>query len=165
MKRFVLPVLALVLVLLFPRGGESRQREVGRLLGADLSGAEVLEDYDSHGGFHGDGYTCVVLQVPEDSELLPAGREDLPLPRELEAAVYGVTHLEGDAVASWGPLRDDAAPEIPRMERGWYWFYDFHDQSTDPHDSGPLWERASFNFALVLCDADQSRLYYIRLDT
>ena len=164
MKKLSFTLVFALLLTLSACGRETRQREVGRLLGADLTGAAVLEDYDSHGGFHGDGYTCSVLQIPEETELLPPGRADFPLPRELEAAVYGVSERDRGTVVSMGPLVSEDAPEIPKIERGWYWFYDYNAEN-DPRDPGGLWTRGAFNYVLILFDADTDRLYYTKLDT
>lgn len=164
MKKLSFTLVFALLLTLSACGRETPQREISRVLGTDVSAGEIVEEFDSHGGFHGDGYTCTILQFPEGTEPLLPGREDLPLPEELEAAAYGLT-VERDGMSfSRGPLRDEDAPEIPPIEHGWYWFCDYNAEN-DPRDPGGLWDRYSFNYVLILFDADTDRLYYTKLDT
>ena len=65
MKRFWAGMLAALAVLLTACGGQTAQQTVSRGLEIDASGGEVVSGEDSHGGFHGDGTTCVILQFED----------------------------------------------------------------------------------------------------
>lgn len=137
----------------------SRLRTIGKTLDLDLSRA-VLEEYrDTHGGFHGDGDTFAVITLPEDAASEAESRMEygtpwwnpLPLTEELSRVLYG-----GSETA---PLCPDA---VPKVEKGWYFFYDAQGH---PYIEESLFARASFNFSLVVYDADTKTLYYYALDT
>lgn len=126
-------------------GEETRQEYVGGALGLDLSAAEMLGEDDSHGGFHGDGETIIVLRVDDLSSgiLDKEGWHELPLPESLEA--YG---------EKLGPA-----------ESGYWYFFDRHEQASDPYDPSGVASRASRNFSLALYDPSTGLLSYYELDT
>lgn len=157
MKRFVC-----FLILFLLAGCAARQEpleSISEVIGLDVTGGEILEAGDSHGGFLGDGETVVAvsvpgLELPEDPRWHP-----LPLSRNLCAAVYG-WHTD---TASFGPLFP--ADSVPAVEHGSWFFMDRHSESTDPADDTDLHSRSSWNFTAAIYDADTGVLYYLELDT
>lgn len=139
-------------------------QELSQTLSVDLSQGTVVEETDDHGGFHGDGERWVEISLEEDisSALEEAGWQELPLPEPLEAALYGVTKVEGDRTIAEGPCFQR---EIPRVSNGYYFFQDRHSEATDPTDPEELMERNSFNFTVALYDRDSQTLYYGEEDT
>ncbi|MBD5133581.1 MAG: hypothetical protein HDT38_03770 [Clostridiales bacterium] len=147
-------LLAFMLLLIFPgceQGSEEERRlsRISEALGVDLL-AGTLERYeDTHGGFHGDGLTSAVVELDG---------------------------LEGDvgAVPGWKPLplSENAAQAVrlcggegSSVEQGFYYLYDRHSESRDPHDDAELHSRYSWNFTVAVYDAEAGRIYYYEFDT
>lgn len=123
----------------------------------------VVEEADTHGGFHGDGTYYIILDCSDDQEQalsIVADWETLPLSENLELMLYGGTR---EGVIYGYDLAETA--KIPKIENGYYYFYDRHSESTDSRDDSELFERSSFNFSLALYDVDTSTLYYVEFDT
>lgn len=164
MKRTILTLfLALAAVLLLAGcGAKSEEKTVAKGLGLDVAGASVVFSYDSHGGFHGDGTTCIALSFPDgrlkDRLTADAGWQSLPADETVQALVWGTQ----DDAASVGPYltTGDGEPLVPAVEAGYYRLIDRH--SDQP---APLLERGSFNFTLGVYDSDARILYYCELDT
>lgn len=51
-------------LLLTACGPQEPQKTISKELGIDVSQGTVAIDFDSHGGFHGDGVACAALQFP-----------------------------------------------------------------------------------------------------
>ncbi len=136
--------------------------ELSRRLGVDLFQGTLVEEEDTHGGFHGDGERRVVLSFA-GGDLSPrlekaAGWQPFPLPEELSTALYGRTWEGGRE----GPC---IGFPMPPVTRGFFWFQDRHSQAADPADPSQLYERWSYNFTVAVYDEDTQRLYYIEVDT
>ena len=106
-----------------------------------LDNATVLEEWDNHGGFHGDGETFVKLSCADGfEETLGSDWKSLP--------------LEGDAYRyfyEWGGVFEH--PEtgekvIPEVENG-YWYY----KST-----------GAMNWEFALFDCEKNILYFYVFD-
>ena len=111
-----------------------------------MSAGEEISSSDTHGGFHGDGISCVALQFPDsqvaDAIAANAAWTPLPLDETAQALAYGVTREDGGEVFSAGPyLTGDAG------------------------DGQNLLERASLNVTLAVYDADSDTLYFCEMDT
>ena len=65
MKKKILCVLLITLLLVLGNYRGSRDR-VGRDLQINLRAGTVLEDKDTHGGFHGDGDRWMVVKFEKD---------------------------------------------------------------------------------------------------
>lgn len=153
-------LLVLTLVLLLFLGGCSDETDnISGTLGTDVSGGEVLISEDSHGGFHGDGETYMVLQFRDETQFsVPESPfwHALPLTENLRSVLYGNNIM----------LTDDAGnPRVPEIENGFYFFCDRHSESTDPTDDAGLFSRSSLNFTLAVYDSDTCTLYYYEQDT
>ena len=152
---------AIVLVGCFIRVGEDDfwQRRVSESLQIDASEGTVVNSYDDHSGFHGDGTSYVVLSF-ENEELeqgiaAPGGWNHLPLTENLETLIYG-TRTDAETI---GPF---IGITMSKAERGYWYFYDRQGETTD--DSNVL-NRGSFNYTFALYDAEKDLLYYCEYDT
>ncbi len=166
-------VISLVMVLLLTMTGCSSEKmnsilsEISKTIGAEVSAGEVMSESDSHGGFHGDGDTIVVIQFADTSFSTQVEENEewnaMPLTENLTALVYGIRKEDG----SVGPMihSGDGTPAIPEVENGYYYFRDRHSQSTDPTDDSGVLGRASYNFTIAIYDTDSKILYYMELDT
>ena len=166
-------VISLVMVLLVIMTGCRTEKtdnilsEISKTIGVDVSAGEVISESDSHGGFHGDGDTVVVIQFADTSFSDQIKENELwnamPLTENLTALVYGIRKEDG----SVGPMiqSGDGTPAIPEVDNGYYYFRDRHSQSTDPADDSGVLGRASYNFTIAIYDTDSKILYYMELDT
>ncbi len=120
----------------------------------DLAHGEVISSVNTHDGFHGDGYSITVIKY-EDSSFGDTLAESenwhrLPLSENLKTFVYQ-------------PY--DADFTLPKIENGYYYFYDRHSEAKDPKNDADLLNRASFNFDLSLYDADTDTMFVCEYDT
>ena len=65
-------MISLMLFTLTACGSEDPAEEISRALHIDVSAGEEISSSDTHGGFHGDGISCVALQFP-DSQVAANG--------------------------------------------------------------------------------------------
>lgn len=114
----------------------------------------VIEEVDTHGGFHGDGSYYLIMDCSKNREKalkIINDWNELPLSENLNSIMY-----ESD-------LAEEA--KMPKLENGYYRFYDRHSESTDSSDDSELFDRASFNFSLAVYDSDTDMMYYFEYDT
>ena len=135
-------------------------------LGIDASGGTLVTGSNSPGGFHGDGLTFVEITYDDDSILNQieenATWSDLPISKVTEILLYGAS----DGANSYSPyITADEKALFPRIENGYYYFRDRHDQSTDPADDSQVLDRASINVTVAVYDADARTLYYCEYDS
>lgn len=163
MKTYVrLAGAAVVLMGCFLRVGDGSdywQRHISESLQIDVSEGSVVNSFDDHSGFQGDGTSYAVLSF-DDEELeklisAPGGWKSLPLTENLETLIYG-TRTETTAT---GPF---IGVTMSRAEKGYWYFYDRQGETTD--DSGVL-KRGSYNYTFALYDAEKDLLYYCEYDT
>lgn len=163
----VILILAVIGSLLEPAEKTLPVSAVESAVGLDLSSGTVLENVDTHGGFHGDGEAYMMIRFPDGALQTQIGAngywKPLPLTENLSAALYG----SNDGHTSRAPMwRDEnGGPITDKVVNGYYFFLDRHDQSTDPTDDAQLFTRASYNFTLAVYDTDTHTLYYFELDT
>lgn len=125
---------------------------------------DVVMEENTHGGFHGDGQYCLVLDCSDNREKALQNVESwkkFPLPENLQLVAYGGMDPNGYKGSSLFPEE----VKIPEIENGYYYFYDRHSETVDPSDDSKLYERYSYNFDFAIYDADNAMLYYLREDT
>ena len=123
----------------------------------------VVEELDTHGGFHGDGSYYLILDCSNAKEKALKKVENwnkLPLSENLNLIMYGG---EKDGVAYGYELAEEA--HFPKIENGYYIFEDRHSESKDSRDDYELFDRYSFNFSIAVYDCDTDKLYYFEFDT
>jgi len=131
------------------------------LLGFSKEDFIVVDEADTHGGFHGDGEYYLILDCSENREKAVEnikGWKKLPLSSNLQLMMYG------DESGAYGYNLAEVA-KIPEVTNGYYYFCDRHAESTDSSDDTNLFARASFNFTLAIYDSDTDRMYYLEFDT
>ena len=170
-KTNVIPLLFLILVVSLAgcsgSNDKSIQKEVRQELKVDISAGTVVTEEDSHGGFHGDGLSYVVVQFDDDSfETSISGAEawkSFPLDVTTEALVYGYEFGDGKC----GPYLTDEEGNalIPQVESGYYWMKDRQVDDDGKATGADLLHRASLNFTVAIYDSDCRVLYYCKMDT
>ena len=125
---------------------------------------KVVDEKDSHGGFHGDGAYYLILNCSENKQKASELIEDwkpLAMSEPLELIMYGG---EKNGISYDGYNLSEQA-KMPEVENGYYCFYDRHPNAKDPHNDSDLLKRASFNFSLAVYDTDSDIMYYFEYDT
>ncbi len=155
--------LALAAACLTGCGVASEEKAVAKALGLEkLPAVAHISSYDSHGGFHGDGVSCIALTFEDDQleQQLAADPawHSLPMDDTTRALVWGVE----DDTGSTGPcLTDsDGQPLVPPVAAGCYRLIDRHSDQ-----QGGILSRGSFNFTVGVYDAEARVLYCCELDT
>lgn len=124
---------------------------------------EIIEENDTHGGFHGDGSYYITLDCTENADLAREIVKDwnnLPLSENLRLVMYGgdkngMTYMYNFATeANW-----------PYFKSGVYKFVDRHNQAINESNDSDLLNRFSFNFTLAVYDFDTDTFYYFEKDT
>lgn len=166
MKKFFCMLSAIAFLILSACGAESLQSVVSGELGMDASACEVISESDTHGGFHGDGTTFIVLDCADGDVLNQikekSGWRAFPLDDTVKALVYGINN-ETERI---GPYLTDQEgnPLVPEIENGYYMLID--RQVEEGWATGAdILHRGSYNFTLGLYDADTELLYFCELDT
>lgn len=121
---------------------ENLKEDAARHLQLNLDNATVLEEWDTHGGFHGDGETFVKLSCPDGFEQ-SFGSEWKPLPLEGEAYPY---------FYEWGGVFEYPETDkrcIPEVKNG-YWYF---------KNTGAL------NWDFAIYDCDENILYFYEFDS
>ncbi len=122
----------------------------------------VIEENDTHGGFHGDGSYRLILDCSENTEKAKELIKDwkpLPLSENLQTLMYGG---ETDEFYTFG-LAEEA--HWPVINNGVYKFADRHSESVDPSDDTNIFNRHSYNFSIAAYDLDTNTLYFYACDT
>lgn len=124
---------------------------------------DVVEELDTHGGFHGDGSYYLILDCSENKkealELIKYWKK-LPLSENLELIMFGG---EREGITYGYNLSEEA--KMPKVENGYYFFQDRSSESTNSEDDSELLNRYSFNFSIAVYDSDTDILYYFEFDT
>lgn len=132
---------------------------ISAALEVDISDGIILEGYDDHSGFHGDGTLFAVFEFSDDALeqkiSCPGGWNSLPLTDNLEVLVYGIRSSE----AATGPF---IGITMPKVERGYWYFYDRRGMTSDDRT---VLQRESYNYTIAIYDADTNKLYYCEYDT
>lgn len=152
-----------VAVMIVVLAGCQSYEEISMMLGADVSKAEVISKIDFHGGFHGDGERYLEFQFADDTFENTIKKDNtwhaLPLQDDsIEALLYGKNIGE----ITYGPYLQEA---FPKVEEGYYFFYDRHTESGDPFDTSKVLGRSSMNVTVALYDSEKDLLYFVEMDT
>lgn len=137
--------------------------EQDNYLGFNPNAFTVVEEEDTHGGFHGDGSCYLILDCSRNTEHAKKITQDwkqLPLTENLQLAMYGG---EKNGVQYDYNFAEEA--HWPIIRNGVYKFVDRHSEAVDKSDDTNLFSRYSFNFSIALYDLDTNILYYFEMDT
>ena len=134
-----------------------------KYFGFDADEFVILEEKDTHGGFHGDGNKYMILDCSKNAEKarnLVKDWKSLPFSENLNLYMYG-GEKKGE---SYGYKFAEEA-HLPIIENGVYKFVDRHSEAKDPYDDSELLDRYSINFSVAVYDFDTDKLYYFEIDT
>lgn len=113
MQKFIFGIgmISVMLFTLTACGGEDPTEKISQTLSIDVSAGEELSSSDTHGGFHGDGISCVALQFSgsQVADAIAASAAWVPLPLDETAQVlaYGVFRETADGISGAGPYLTD----------------------------------------------------------
>ena len=131
----------------------------------DMPEAVILEEWDDHGGFLGDGctYLCADVSAYADDFTLEALPNDCwhELPMDEGVARMCVNVLE--IILPKDRLPDEAV--LPTITNGLYYFYNEQHYEDDPYEMSGLWDAVSINAEAALVDLDTMTMYFYRMDT
>lgn len=159
-KVFIMMLTILYIVLI---SGCSVEDKSDNYFGFSKKDFNVVEEQDTHGGFHGDGSYFLILDCSTNTETalkIVDSWNELPLSENLDLLMYGG---EKDGTTYGYHLSEEA--HMPNIENGYYCFQDRHSQMADSSDDSDLLSRGSFNFSLAVYDSDTNRFYYFEFDT
>lgn len=123
----------------------------------------VVEEENTHGGFHGDGSYHLILDCSNNTETalkIVNNWNRLPLSENLNLIMYGGSK---GGISYGYELAGEA--HIPKIENGYYRFMDRYYEAKDKTDDSKLLSRYSFNFSLAMYDSDTNIFYYFEYDT
>lgn len=123
----------------------------------------IVEELDTHGGFHGDGSYYLILDCSGNKEEALEIVQDwkkLPLSENLNLLMYGGEKYGINYVYE---LAEEA--HMPKIENGYYIFEDRHSESKDSADDSGIFGRYSYNFSIAVYDSDIDKLHYFEFDT
>ena len=124
----------------------------------------ILEEKDTHGGFHGDGSYYLILDCSQNVEKARGIVENwtpLPLSETLHIVMYGG---EKDGINYGYNFAEEA--HWPTIENGVYKFVDrYNGYLKDRSDDSEMLDRYSVNFSIAVYDLDSDILYYFEMDT
>ena len=131
--------------------------DISDMLDIEISQESVIGMQNDDNGF-------VSLEITDTNTVdeIKSEWKELPLTENLTALVYGLE----DETSSIGPyISEDGEALFPKVENGYYYFYDRHSESKDHFDDTNVLARHSFNFVIAIFDTDTNRMYYSRFDT
>ena len=146
-------LLLLLPVLLLASCTASPVKEVSQALDLSLPEGDIIVDIDTHGGFHGDGESCIVLAfAPENGEALA---EELAARSDWQA--LPLDELSTNVLDSICSLLEDDGLSYAIPEQGWYWY---QDRSPAGHS-----REFPLNCTIAIYDPQSFQLAYFELDT
>lgn len=146
-------LLLLLPVLLLASCTASPAKEVFQALDLSLPEGDVMVDIDTHGGFHGDGESCIVLAfTPEKGADLA---EELAVRSDWQALPLG--DPSATVMESILSLLEDDGLDYTVPAQGWYWY---QDRSPAGHS-----REFPLNCTIAIYDPQSCQLAYFELDT
>ena len=167
MRAFILVILSLLLGISGNRqlANQFSMANMSQTLQVALAQGIMIENIDTHGGFHGDGQSLTVWNSILEQILTDPDWKELPMTDNLEALLCGVVYDTGLSITEIGPCVDFSEEQLPQIQNGYYYFVDRQAESEMQHSDAQIMERASLNFSIALYDVDTDTLYYIEVDT
>ena len=123
----------------------------------------VVEEFDDHGGFLGDGSYRLILDCSGKKEKalrIIKKWKPLPMTENLNLMMYG-----GERGGTTYGFELAKEAHMPKIENGYYIFEDRHSESKNSSDDSELFERYSYNFSIAVYDCDTDKMYYFKYDT
>lgn len=155
---FIFAMIFIMITGCYPFKKLSETEYVSKELGIDFRSGTVVNSFDDHGGFLGDGTTIIKISFDDSScvEKIKDSEEWCPLPltENLIEFLDNVNYDEFDDVCIDSNIKN-----------GYYCFIDRHTESRDSKDDTDLLNRFSINATLAIYDTETNALYYAELDT
>ena len=112
MRAFILVILSLLLGISGNRqlANQFSMANMSQTLQVALAQGIMIENIDTHGGFHGDGQSLTIWKFDDNSILeqilTDPDWKELPMTDNLEALLYGVVYDTGLSITEIGPCVD-----------------------------------------------------------
>ena len=171
MRAFILVILSLLLGISGSRqlANQFSTANMSQTLQVALAQGTMIENVDTHGGFHGDGQSLAVWKFDDNSALeqilTDSDWKELPMTDNLKALLYGVVYDTGLSITEIGPCVDFSEEQLPRFRTVIIILWIARLNQKCMHSDAQIMERASLNFSIALYDVDTDTLYYIEVDT
>lgn len=165
-------ILLLAMISLTGCSTKTEQETISEAVGIDCSEGEVVVSEDTHGGFHGDGETYIVLNFQDGALEMEIAQnpnwKEIPISENVSTIVYGHEEVTENSVNSRSAMfLDDSdplsspKPRIPEIENGYYYFEDRLSSGEERWDDSQVLDReAHYDFVLAIYDIDTSTLYF-----
>lgn len=144
---------------------DKHKNDIKSLLNVTINQGEELIYYNSHGGFHNDGTTCLGIKFKDDNVLNQIKDNKLwhlaPFPSFINNALYGT--LKGETMII-NPLickSNSQQPLLRIIKNGYYAFVDRYGNINLDKISG----YSVYNFTIGLFDLDNNSFYFCEKDT
>jgi hypothetical protein len=136
----------------------NRLKDIGLNMEINTDSCKIEESKDTHGGVLGDGDYFAKIKCSKIPEL-SSNWKKLPLSSEIDKAL-SMKFCDGNG------CKDTYEKYlIPKLESGYYYFFDRHDLANDINDDSELNNRSSWNFSVAIYDFEENIIYYYELDT
>lgn len=148
-------------------GKKDKQNVISEAINIDVEKGKIISEYDTHGGAHGDGTSCIVLKFNNDSILkeIKSNKKwkSFPMNETVKCLAYG-EEIENCTVGPY--LTDEKSGDrlLPNIQRGYYLLIDRQNQNNQSKKENIL-DKPSFNYDLGIYDMDTNTLYFCQLDT
>ena len=161
-KKTILLIILLPLVLI----GCSLKNEIDPYkyiydnLSIDVSSCELTDHDSSYFSPLGDGQRYISFDCSEHDIVGSISDWSVfPLSENLNRAIYGIETETSSEKGLCGQYN------CPKIENGYYYFYNRHRNATDVNSDGDLYDLGSRNFTFAMYDIENTRLYYIEFDS
>lgn len=161
MRKILAAMSALIFIITLPACSVDTQSD--DYFGFSKQDFTVVEEKDTHGGFHGDGSYYLILDCSDNAETalkMVESWNNLPLSENLDLIMFGG---EKDGISYTYDLFKEA--HMPKIENGYYCFRDRRSEAKNASDDSELLSRNSFDFSLAVYDSDTNIFYYFEFDT
>jgi len=119
---------------------------------------QILEAFDTHGGFHGDGEFYLVLQFNK-RQISKFVDEVSKNNKWQKLPVSDLHNSIGRNFRGWEKRRY----EVPSKAKNGYYY--FHDFQRDWYPNDPNAGKYSVNYVIAILDLDSNRLFVFQIDT
>lgn len=131
--------------------------------------SKVIDLYNTHGGFHGDGDYYVAIQLDmqtlkdfSDEALKNSKWNKLPIDKEINSFIYGYEETNGSSsYIYYGHNKG-----IPNnIKNGIYYFRDIYAENYPKEKDISILNRPSHNLIFSILDFDTGKLYILESDS
>ena len=158
MKRKLLLVISTLLIVCCLTACSDNKR-FNEITGLNIDKLKLVDEYDSHGGFQGDGISYFKYDVKEDNILADIEKDGryhkFPLEKAALEMLYDNPYI----------VDENQKALMPEVNNGYYLIIDRHSDAHEGQDNMEIFERYSLNYTIVVYDSDNQYLYICEQDT